>query len=40
MYFCFLRFMQKQYILYVNSEGGRDDFIMVGIFVYFNKIGV
>lgn len=35
-----LRFMQKKHILYVNSEEGRDDFIMVGIFVYSNKIGV
>lgn len=41
MYPRLLRFMQKKHILYVNSEEGRDDFfIMVGIFVYSNKIGV
>lgn len=40
MYPRLLRFMQKKHILYVNSEEGRDDIIMVGIFVYSNKIGV
>lgn len=37
MYPRLLRFMQKKHILYVNSEEGRDDFIMVGIFVYSNR---